>query len=371
MRSLQLLLTSTLFVVASLLLIDGTKPTFGQGASPGATPAATAPVCGGTPKPANAGGASISITEGTPAKQWQPPGGELHFTVVSFNALPPASQVLVCFSWVNGNGQVVERRPKNIELSLDGKTLKVTTTVPNKLPVLPANMGRYELWLVPLMEVRILILDTKGGSTLVDVSANIGVSNRFWAAVWALFFVIAAFFMLDWWARRRLTHPGILAANPILRVISTPSGYASLSQFQIMLWTFVVGGSAVYVIALSGELIPITTGTLILLGISGASTIGTQVVNQNPAAPAAPPAVAAPPPPPPPHPRPLWSDLIMGNDREVDVTRVQMLYFTLITAVFVVLKVATTYVIPEIPEGFQILMGISNAVYMGSKVAKR
>ena len=30
----------------------------------------------------------------------------------------------------------------------------------------------------------------------------------------------------------------------------------------------------------------------------------------------------------------------------------------------------TTYVIPEIPQGFQILMGISNAVYFGSKVAQ-
>jgi len=34
------------------------------------------------------------------------------------------------------------------------------------------------------------------------------------------------------------------------------------------------------------------------------------------------------------------------------------------------MRVLTTYVIPEIPQGFQILMGISNAVYFGSKVAQ-
>ena len=56
--------------------------------------------------------------------------------------------------------------------------------------------------------------------------------------------------------------------------------------------------------------------------------------------------------------------------REIDITRVQMLYFTLVTASFVVMRVVTTYVIPEIPQGFQILMGISNAVYFGSKVAQ-
>ncbi len=45
-------------------------------------------------------------------------------------------------------------------------------------------------------------------------------------------------------------------------------------------------------------------------------------------------------------------------------------FATMITAIFVVMRVLTTYVIPEIPQGFQILMGISNAVYFGSKVAQ-
>ena len=54
--------------------------------------------------------------------------------------------------------------------------------------------------------------------------------------------------------------------------------------------------------------------------------------------------------------------------QEVDVTRVQMLLFTLVTAVFVLITVATTYVIPEIPSGFVTLMGISNGVYLGSKI---
>jgi uncharacterized protein YqgC (DUF456 family) len=48
----------------------------------------------------------------------------------------------------------------------------------------------------------------------------------------------------------------------------------------------------------------------------------------------------------------------------------QMLMFTLIAAAFVAAKVSVSYVIPEIPEGFQILMGISNAVYVGAKVTQ-
>ena len=56
--------------------------------------------------------------------------------------------------------------------------------------------------------------------------------------------------------------------------------------------------------------------------------------------------------------------------REIDVTRFQMLLFTLITAAFVLMNVVTTYVIPDIPTGFLTLMGISNGVYLGAKVAQ-
>jgi hypothetical protein len=40
-----------------------------------------------------------------------------------------------------------------------------------------------------------------------------------------------------------------------------------------------------------------------------------------------------------------------------------------VTAIFVLITVVATYVIPEIPGGFVTLMGISNGVYIGSKVA--
>src|SRR5262249_1189303 len=75
----------------------------------------------------------------------------------------------------------------------------------------------------------------------------------------------------------------------LLCLITTRAGFASLSQFQITLWTFVVIASAAYVIALSGDLIPITTGTLVLLGISGAATVIAKVKSENNAAAGPPP----------------------------------------------------------------------------------
>ena len=44
-----------------------------------------------------------------------------------------------------------------------------------------------------------------------------------------------------------------------------------------------------------------------------------------------------------------------------------MLFFTVVTALFVAMKVLTSYQIPEIPEGFLLLLGISNSVYLTSK----
>jgi hypothetical protein len=52
---------------------------------------------------------------------------------------------------------------------------------------------------------------------------------------------------------------------------------------------------------------------------------------------------------------------------EIDVTRVQMLFFTLISASFVGIKLFNSYMIPDIPDGFMLLMGISNGVYLSAK----
>ena len=176
--------------------------------------------------------------------------------------------------------------------------------------------------------------------------------------------------------------------NPILRVITTTKGYASLSQFQIVLWTFVVGSSVIYVMALSGELIKITTGTLVLLGISGTAALSSQLKSKDEdakdaangaggnaadakakmakAKAAAAARAAAKEAKTSPH-VPSWCDLVI-EDGQIDVTRLQMLYFTVVMAVFVLMTVVSSYEIPEIPQSFLILMGISNGVYVAGKI---
>jgi len=411
-----------------------------QATSPSASNAAPPEAAKGTgcntlPTPASAGGASFvqQTGESLQHKSWQPIGGDIQFTVKSFVVIPPAASVIVCFRWKTdpkGNRDFVETRPSRLDLDSDRKQLRVTTTVP-KLGTQP-NDTVMALPLLPLAEVRILAIDNE--TRVVDVSTEIGVTHPVVALGFAIVPVVIGLFILCIAANKRLRHVGILQANWFLRVISTPSGYASLSQLQIVIWTFVVAASAVYVMSLSGELIEITSGTLVILGIAGAAGIGAKIHSESQtaaveasavkaaaaknaadhaAAEKAAEAITTADPvaaaritaesasaqkdadqkatianetrarvdalkDPPKSQVPRWSDLIVTetirNDgtvmREVDVTRFQMLLFTLITAAFVLLSVLTNYVIPEISGGFQTLMGISNGVYLGSKVAQ-
>ena len=65
---------------------------------------------------------------------------------------------------------------------------------------------------------------------------------------------------------------------------------------------------------------------------------------------------------------PRWADLIIWDGlNEIDVTRVQMLLFTLIAAGFVLLSIGNESMIPPIPTGILALMGISNSVYLTAK----
>jgi hypothetical protein len=336
------------------------------------------PGCNTVEKPLSAGGASIAPEVAGQQKNWQPRGGEISFTVRSFVQIPPDAFVIVCFRWKRLKGpheNFITARPIHLDLTDAGRHLKITVVVPPDLrnpPTRFSGEGEYAaLYFVPLADVRILVAakDKDGNFPIfADVSHAIGVTNPYWAALLALVTALTMLAVLSLVCHRRLKRLGYDDLDPIIRIIATPDGYASLSQLQMVLWTFVVAGSAVYVMVLSGELIQITSGTLVLLGISGAVTVGAALHDkaqtikaQAAGAPAAPR-------------KPRWSDLVVNEtsdgQRAIDITRVQMLYFTLITAVFVVMRVVSTYVIPEIPDGFQILMGISNAVYMGSKVAQ-
>lgn len=449
---------SFVFTLAALALI-------GCGTAPGAVAQGLPADCK-VPEAANLSTASIvqATGESLQHKRWQPRGGVIQFTVKSFEGLPANTSFSVCFRWKITNPDnkagYVQVMPDRLDRNNDGTVWTITVTIPQNFPPQPAGQKSATAFpllpLVPLADVRIMISKDNNKTLAATVDTTIGITYP-WAAIgFAIATVLIALAILALVSRYRLTHPGIRSASLPLRIISTPSGYASLSQLQIVLWTLVVAASAVYVMSLSGDLIQVTEGTLVLLGIAGAAGVTAKVHNESQIAkaqnvadvaqqkanatapqqvPPQQPAVQPPPvqqpaaeqpaaqqPPaeqaaaqqaatqqaaapqivaqpaaaqtpqqaaaaahqvaknmvsPPANQVPRWSDLIVTESvrdgvvvREVDVARFQMLLFLLITVVFVLLNVLTTYVIPEIPIGFLTLMGISNGVYLGSKVAQ-
>ena len=369
--------------------------------APAAAPAVASPGnCNSEIAGARLGPPSSYVVELDPDTLWRPRGTEVRFTIGSTTGTAPqVKRVLVCFRW----------EPEHAQAAQPGYTSSpLVRSVPNAdglieygalVPGLPApsrhgsgadHVGAVAYTAVdtvPVADMQILV--ELSDDSWFAVVLPVGVTSVHTAlAILVVCLLIAS--VILWRSAPSELLAGAKGWNldnvsrHVLAVISTCNGVASLSQFQIMLWTFVVGGAAIYVMPLSGNLIAISTGTLSLLGIAGGTTVLARVApmrvgnSGTPPPPAGPgttdedaleaelavedakPLVAQ---------APRWSQILIQDaaDPEIDVTRVQMLIFTLITAAFVTIKVAVSYSIPEIPENFLVLMGISNGVYLAGR----
>jgi energy-converting hydrogenase Eha subunit E len=321
-------------------------------------------------RPRTAEGApSAMIVSLDPDTLWRPRGSEVRFTIgTSGGSTVTVTKVRVCFGWSNPNGEhetfnVLRGSPQVRSIGNDKGLIEYGALVPQLNAVPNSYWWPRRLissvpyvftgaFTVPVSDMVVEVTPASGDPVIVT-SIQVGVTNV--AVAWIVVIAVAALVWLILYIIAR--HYDLKGRNLILRIISSRDGYASLSQLQIILWTFVVGASAIYVMTLSGNLIAISAGTLTLLGI--ASTAGLLTRAQGAAAQNAPQPAGV-------KAEPTWADLVVPDRStgEIDVTRLQMLAFTLIVAAFVLVKVVVDYEIPTIPESFLVLMGISNGVYV-------
>ena len=228
------------------------------------------------------------------SKSWQPVGGEIEFVAQASNVIPNDAIIKPCFRWKlakvdpgpfsdSGPLRVLERQPTEQQPT----SIKLAVTVP-EIKNEPSRwfgprIGSFASphLLVPQADVRVLLFNNNLDPVL-DAWTKAGVTSVWFAAAIAIATVGLTFLALWQVCRKRI--PTFGRTNPVICLITTRRGFASLSQFQIMLWTFVVIASAAYVIALSGDLIPITAGTLVLLGISGTAGVMAKAKSENDAA---------------------------------------------------------------------------------------
>ncbi len=123
----------------------------------------------------------------------------------------------------------------------------------------------------PVLEFRIFA--PGGPAAGIDVVKSVTVTHPLFAGFFTVLVLAAALAGLYEVGRRR----GLPGSDPFIKVISDRDGYASLSQAQMMLWTFLIGGASVYVLLLNGSLVNISTNVLYLLGISGLVVVGAKL----------------------------------------------------------------------------------------------
>jgi hypothetical protein len=221
------------------------------------------------------GNAKVSIIP-DPKTAWQPRGGTVSFTVSGNNVSLDGVKVIVCFGWPADNWKDT-RFPMEGRVSLakfDTNSATYSVVVPDLDWAHVSWTYRAALWTVPLAAMRIMAYGGVATPT-VDVQPFIGITSPLLAVLLAFVAVAIAFGVFYAFGRNR----GVPGKGLVLWMISTRNGVASLSQAQVVLWTFLIGASAVYVMALSGVLIDITDSTLVLLGISGLATVSAKLQN--------------------------------------------------------------------------------------------
>jgi hypothetical protein len=382
-----------------------------------------------SPRPEGNGPISVTVNAAT---AWQPRGGEVLIEVKGDSTKFAGLSFKACFGWNNHqageyfaaeNLRSVKWFEGFVQVRPSDQTgiLNLGVIVP-PLPLTKSSF--YQRWasgerstglsFVPVADMR-LIAYTKG-AVLFDEVRPVGITSVTLALFVAAVGLAVAVMVLRRLATER--QPPAQAETPtdktntkgnriiiwlkaaaspdwILDLIRSSDGRASLSAFQVLLWTLVVAASAMYVMTLSGNLINITSGTLTLLGIAGAAGVlasfGTPSASPDrrtdspPGTTGTAPAGAAAGDPAGARPAglndatggaatsvvpvaPRWQDLIVDPATKMpDISRTQMLFFTVVSAAFVLVQVLNYYVIPDIPVGYQILIGISNSVYISRK----
>lgn len=334
----------TILVVMAMLLLAG--------AARAATPP---PPCEGDPTWSNGVQPRFTLAL-DPGTQWQPSTGFYRVTVHG-QGVADINKVRVCLRWLGAQAWQLGR-----ELRLESANLTdavYTVRVPPGLAPPPGNDYVVSGLIAHVAQLRVELRD-KNDNLLFDEALRIGVTWSGWGYIAGLGAVVLVLAFLLVSSRNAPGGFGLLA------IIARSDGTASLSQFQILLWSLVIGGSAIHVMVISGTLLQISQGTLVLLGIAGTAVLGANFSAARDAGAAAKPAVA----PPPVVPR--WSDLVVtARGAEIDITRVQMLFFTVVSAGFVLLTVAERQIVPDIPVEYLTLMGISNGVYLTAKFVPR
>ena len=193
----------------------------------------------------------------------------------------------------------------------------------------------------------------------------------FWAYFWGIFVILLIFIILTFIKKREGKDLFTRFITSPLNFAITPRNKYSISSAQIIFWTFVIFFGMIYVYRLSGTFLEITPQVLVLLGIGGATALASRI-NGNVKSYELPPKFSGllektqgskfr---------EPKLRDLI-SSQGELNIYKFQMLVFTLLIGIIVIMYIIKDYSFPELPENLLYLMGLSGTVYIGHKLSEK
>jgi hypothetical protein len=175
-------------------------------------------------------------------------------------------------------------------------------------------------------------------------------------AAWAALFVAAVILFIRYARNSDIIRdtgnlpPPANDAAPVVR-----KAY-SLARTQMALWTFIVAAAMVFIFMVTWNENSISSGVLVLLGVSFGTTLLAAVSDGTSPTPQAS--------------HGFLSDLL-SDGTGPSFHRYQMVLFTVILVVIFVVKVGTNLMMPEFDSTLLGLMGISNGTYLGFKLQGR
>ncbi len=149
-------------------------------------------------------------------------------------------------------------------------------------------------------------------------------------------------------------------------IVTSEDGCYSISRLQMYLWTYavVIGFGAVFMCGYKYTVPDIPESLYMLMGVSLAATVASTAINtvRNDKSSKGEPD--------------FWRDIFFESEDSVDLPRTQMFVWTIISlCVFFFLLYKSLAVnnlsLPDIPNGLIILMGVSQAAYLGTKAAAK
>ncbi len=213
---------------------------------------------------------------------------------------------------------------------------------------------------------RIVLLASDGNRIVYSGATTQFIDNRWGATTGSILaFLIAYGMIVFYWKANTKNKPaGLWSQIRPLNLVRGHDGTASLSNLQLLWWTLAVFGLMIFVWIATGGLATLNQTIIWLLGVGGVGSLAAkavainasrnmpakaQIQGQNDRVDVSP-----------------WQ--LISVDNRLDLTKLQMLLFTIIAGIYVVTTVWSKVAFPEIPTELLALMGISNGVYVLGKL---